>query len=112
MPKAKITYTMKVTNLQQAGDDSGTVTMASFTVEGNDGDHVASVSYSVNLLPPAKGAPFVALEDVTQEQAVEWTTAALEAPGKIGIKGVQEEIYALLMAQKKPQAKPVALPWL
>jgi len=110
MAKPKVNYEMKINSLQQSAD--GTVVMSNFTLTGNDGTHAASVTYSVNLLPPAEGKPFTPVDEITQEQGVQWTIDALNAPGKIGIEGAKEEVLRELMKQKAPQTKPAALPWL
>ena len=110
MAKPQVNYEMKINSLQQSAD--GTVVMSNFTLTGNDGTHVASVTYSVNLLPPVEGQPFTPVEQITQEQGVQWTIDALNAPGKIGIEGAKEEVLRELMKQKAPQTKPAALPWL
>ena len=62
--------------------------------------------------PPAEGQPFTPVEEITQEQGVQWTIDALNAPGKIGLEGAKDEVLRELMKQKAPQTKAVALPWL
>ena len=108
--KPTIAYEMKINSLQQSAD--GTVVMSNFTLTGKDGTHAASVTHSVGLLPPAEGKPFTPVDEITQEQGVQWTIDALNAPGKIGIEGAKEEVLRELMKQKAPQTKAVALPWL
>lgn len=110
MAKPTVKFEMKINSLQQSAD--GTVVMSNFTLTGNDGTHTASVTNSVNLLPPAEGQPFTPVDEITQEQGVQWTIAALNAPGKIGIDGAKDEVLCELMKQKAPQTKAVALPWL
>ena len=110
MAKPQVNYEMKINSLQQSAD--GTVVMSNFTLTGNDGTHTASVTHSINLLPPAEGQPFTPVEEITQEQGVQWTIDALNAPGKIGLEGAKDEVLRELMKQKAPQTKSVALPWL
>lgn len=110
MVKPTVKYEMKVNSLQQSAD--GTVVMSNFTITANDGAHLGSVTYSVNLLPPVAGKPFTPVDEITQEQAVEWSKAALNAPGKITLEGAKREALAELMKQKAPQTQAVALPWL
>lgn len=105
----KITW--KVTSLQKQdiGELKDVAVFASFTVTASEGDKTASVSYSVNLLPP-DAATFTALNTATEAQAIEWVQAGLNAPGKIGVAGVEEELAAKLAAQE-PVATAATLPW-
>lgn len=103
--------TWKVTSLQKQDIDNlkDVAVFAGFTATATEGDKTASVSYSVNLLPP-DAKSFTALNTVTEEQAVEWVKAGLNAPGKIGVAGVEEELAAKLAAQE-PVATAATLPW-
>jgi len=105
----KITW--KVTSLQKQDIDNlkDVAVFASFTATATEGDKTASVSYSVNLLPP-DAKSFTSLEQTTEAQAVEWVKAGLNAPGKIGVAGVEEELAAKLAAQE-PVATAATLPW-
>lgn len=105
----KITW--KVTSLQKQdiGNLKDVAVFASFTATAIEGDKTASVSYSVNLLPP-DAATFTALNTATEAQAIEWVQAGLNAPGKIGVAGVEEELAAKLAAQE-PVATAATLPW-
>ena len=103
--------TWKVTSLQKQdiGNLKDVAVFASFTATATDGDKTASVSYSVNLLEP-DAKSFTSLEQTTEAQAVEWVKAGLNAPGKIGVAGVEEELAAKLAAQE-PVATAATLPW-
>lgn len=103
--------TWKVTSLQKQDIDNlkDVAVFAGFTATATDGDKTASVSYSVNLLPP-DAATFTALNTATEAQAIEWVQAGLNAPGKIGVAGVEEELAAKLAAQE-PVATAATLPW-
>lgn len=105
----KITW--KVTSLQKQdiGNLKDVAVFASFTATAIEGDKTASVSYSVNLLPP-DAATFTALNTATEAQAIEWVQAGLNAPGKIGVAGVEEELAAKLAAQE-PVVTAATLPW-
>ena len=105
----KITW--KVTSLQKQDIDNlkDVAVFASFTATATEGDKTASVSYSVNLLEP-DAKSFTALNTATEAQAVEWVKAGLNAPGKIGVAGVEEELAAKLAAQE-PVATAATLPW-
>lgn len=103
--------TWKVTSLQKQdiGNLKDVAVFAGFTATATEGDKTASVSYSVNLLPP-DAATFTALNTATEAQAIEWVQAGLNAPGKIGVAGVEEELAAKLAAQE-PVATAATLPW-
>jgi len=105
----KITW--KVTSLQKQDIDNlkDVAVFSGFTATATEGDKTASVSYSVNLLPP-DAKSFTALNTVTEEQAVEWVQAGLNAPGKIGVAGVEAELAEKLAAQE-PVATAATLPW-
>jgi len=105
----KITW--KVTSLQKQDIDNlkDVAVFAGFTATAAEGDKTASVSYSVNLLPP-DAKSFTSLEQTTEAQAVEWVKAGLNAPGKIGVAGVEEELAAKLAAQE-PVVTAATLPW-
>ena len=103
--------TWKITHLQKQDIDNlkDVAVFASFTATATEGDKTASVSYSVNLLPPDSKS-FTALNTVTEEQAVEWVKAGLNAPGKIGVAGVEAELAEKLAAQE-PVVTAATLPW-
>ncbi len=103
--------TWKVTSLQKQdiGNLKDVAVFASFTATAIEGDKTASVSYSVNLLPP-DAKSFTALNTVTEEQAVEWVKAGLNAPGKIGVAGVEAEL-AEKLAEQEPVVTAATLPW-
>lgn len=96
--------TWKVTTLQKQdiGNLKDVAVFASFTATATEGDKTASVSYSVNLLPP-DAKSFVALSDLTPEEkqaiAVEWVQAAMAQPDKTDI--------AAELAQKLVEQEPV-----
>lgn len=103
--------TWKINSLQKhdIGKLKDVAVFASFTATATEGDKTASVSYSVNLLEP-DAKSFTSLEQTTEAQAVEWVKAGLNAPGKIGVAGVEEELAAKLAAQE-PVATAATLPW-
>lgn len=105
----KITW--KINSLQKQDIDNlkDVAVFAGFTATATEGDKTASVSYSVNLLEP-DAKSFTSLEQTTEAQAVEWVKAGLNAPGKIGVAGVEEELAAKLAAQE-PVATAATLPW-
>ena len=84
----KITW--KITSLQKQDIDNlkDVAVFAGFTATATEGDKTASVSYSVNLLPP-DAKSFVALSGLTPEEkqamAVEWVKAAMAQPDKTDV---------------------------
>ena len=84
----KITW--KITSLQKQdiGSLKDVAVFAGFTATATDGDKTASVSYSVNLLPP-DAESFVVLQDLSPEEkqamAVEWVKAAMAQPDKTDV---------------------------
>ena len=104
-----ITWKINSLQKQDIGKLKDVAVFASFTATATEGDKTASVSYSVNLLPP-DAKSFTSLEQTTEAQAVEWVKAGLNAPGKIGVAGVEAELAAKLAAQE-PVATAATLPW-
>lgn len=104
--------TWKVTSLQKQdiGALKDVAVFAGFTATATEGDKLASVSYSVNLLPPDAEA-FTALNKATEAQAIEWVKAGLNAPGNIGVAGVEAELAAKLAEQDASVTTAAALPW-
>lgn len=82
--------TWKVTSLQKQdiGNLKDVAVFASFIATATKGKHTASVSYSVNLLPP-DAKTFVALSNLSPEEkqamAVEWVKAAMAQPDKTDV---------------------------
>ena len=95
--------TWKVTSLQKQdiGNLTDVAVFASFTATATEGDKTASVSYSVNLLPP-DAKSFVALSDLSPEEkqakAIEWVKAAMAQPDKTDV--------AAELAQKLAEQAP------
>ena len=104
-----ITWKINSLQKQDIGKLKDVAVFASFTATATEGDKTASVSYSVDLLPP-DAKSFTALGQTTEAQAVEWVKAGLNAPGKIGVAGVEAELAAKLAAQE-PVATAATLPW-
>lgn len=98
----KITW--KITSLQKQDIEKlkDVAVFAGFTATATEGDKTASVSYSVNLLPP-DAKSFVALSDLSPEEkqvlAVEWVKAAMAQPDKTDV--------AAELAQKLAEQEPV-----
>jgi hypothetical protein len=83
-------------------------TAVHWTASKTDGDYTASAYGSLGL--PAKDPSdptFVAYEDITEAQAIEWTLAAM---GEEAVAALEAGLDAQIEAQKNP---PVVsgLPW-
>lgn len=87
--------------------EPNTVVMSNFTILGDDAGITSSVTYSVNLLP-ADPANFTPFDQITQEQAIQWTQAAL---GADRVAAMEAEVQAQIDAQKVPEPQPAPLPW-
>lgn len=97
-------YNWTVNGLQVMNTpEPGTVVMSNFTI-AKDGQ---SVSYSVNLLPANPGN-FTPFDQITQEQAVQWTQEAL---GPERVADMEGEVDALIAQAAVPQPEPAPLPW-
>ena len=80
-----------------------TVVMSNFTI-AKDGQQV---NYSVNLLP-ANPDDFTPFSDITQEQALAWTQAAL---GPDRVAAMENEVDMLIAQAAVPTPQPAPLPW-
>lgn len=88
--------------------EPNTIEMSSFTVSDTQNGISGSVTYSVNMIPVATGAPFTAYSDVTEDQAIEWTKGAL---GVKRVAAMEQEVQLQIASQtiETPQIAP--LPW-
>lgn len=80
-----------------------TVVMSNFTI-AKDGQ---SVNYSVNLLP-ASPENFTPFDQITQEQALQWTQEAL---GPDRVTAMENEVDVLIAQAAVPTPQPAPLPW-
>jgi len=80
-----------------------TVVMSNFTIS-KDGQQV---NYSVNLLP-ANPDDFTPFDQITQEQALAWTQAAL---GESRVTAMENEVDMLIAQAAVPTPQPAPLPW-
>ena len=105
----KITW--KINSLQKQDIDGlkNVAVFAGFTATATEGNKTSSVSYSVNLLPH-DAESFTPLDKVTEADAVEWVKASLNAPGKIGVEGVENELAEKLSVQEQTTVS-AELPW-
>jgi len=80
-----------------------TVVMSNFTIS-KDGQNV---NYSVNLLP-ANPDDFTPFDQITQQQAIDWTQAAL---GPERVAAMENEVDILIAQAAIPTPQPAPLPW-
>lgn len=80
-----------------------TAVMSNFSIS-QDGQ---SVTYSVNLLP-ADASNFTPYANITEEQAIQWTQAAL---GANRVAAMEKEVDELIAKAQIPTPQPAPLPW-
>ena len=80
-----------------------TVVMSNFTIAKLG----QQVNYSVNLLP-ANPEDFTPFDQITQEQALAWTQAAL---GESRVTAMENEVDMLIAQAAVPTPQPAPLPW-
>jgi hypothetical protein len=83
------------------------VTMSNFTISDEQDGLTGQVSYSLNLLP-ADQQNYTPYNQVTQDQAIQWTK---DAAGAARIADWEKEVQELINAQKIPTPQPAPLPW-
>jgi hypothetical protein len=83
-------------------------TTAHWTASKTDGDYTASAYGSIGLPAKEPSDPtFVAYEDITEAQAIEWTLAAM---GEEAVAALEAGLDAQIEAQKNP-VSATGLPW-
>ena len=104
-----ITYTWKVTGLmvQNEGDLEKVAVMSNFSISGTDGEYTGQVSYAVNLLQP-DAENFTQYDDITEEQALQWTQSAL---GEDRVSAMEQEVADQIAKAAIPVPQPAPLPW-
>lgn len=86
----------------------GVVMTAHWTAAKTDGDYTASAYGSLGLSAKDPSDPtFVAYEDITEAQAIEWTLAAM---GEEAVAALKASLDAQIEAQKHP-VKASGTPW-
>lgn len=99
-----MSYTWTITGLQVMNTpEPETVVLSSFMI-AKDGQ---SVSYTVQLLP-ADPENFTPYNQITQEQAIQWTQEAL---GPERVEAMQGEVDELIIQAQIPQPQAEPLPW-
>jgi hypothetical protein len=102
-------YTWNVNNLmvEDQGDLSQVVVLASFVIQGTDGTHTGQVNYSVNLLP-ANPSDFTPFNQITKEEAIQWVQESL---GTDRVTAMQAEVDAQIAQAAVPVPQSAPLPW-
>lgn len=97
-------YNWTINSLQVMDNpEPQTVVMSNFTIAKLG----QQVNYSVNLLP-ANPDSFTPFDQITQEQALEWTQAAL---GPERVTNMETEVDFLIAQAAIPTPQPAPLPW-
>ena len=104
-----ITYTWKVTGLmvQNEGDLEKVAVMSNFSISGTNEEYTGQVSYAVNLLAP-DAENFTQYDDITEEQALQWTQSAL---GEDRVAAMEQEVANQIAKASIPVPQPAPLPW-
>ena len=112
-----ITYTWTIQALLVDNNpEPNTAVLSNFSINGVDDEgHTGNVSYSVNLLPPDPN-DFTPYDQVSQEQAIQWTKEALDAtgPNEQGLyrtQAMELEVADQIAASYIPTPQPAPLPW-
>lgn len=80
---------------------------ACFDVKGSDGDLQGFAQSDVSFGSPDP-AKFTPIEQVTKEQAVAWTKAALGSR----VKEFEDRVIEQIERQRTPQPQSIVLPWM
>ena len=81
--------------------------MSNFSINGTDGEYTGQVSYAVNLLQP-DAENFTQYDDITEEQALQWTQSAL---GEDRVSAMEQEVADQIAKAAIPVPQPAPLPW-
>lgn len=106
-----ITYTWSVTGLEviNEGDLQNVAIISYFSCDGEDEGGIKGQARSdVRLLPPDP-ADFTDIDNVTEQQAADWTLAAL---GESGVERYEEMVKQQIEGQYLPKPRSVELPWM
>lgn len=104
-----INYTWKVTKFEviDEGPLSDVAVISYFECLGEEDGLKGNASSDVRLLPPDPGN-FIPLDNVTSDEAIGWTLAALGDRAKV----YEEMVRAQIEGQKLPTPRAVELPWM
>ena len=104
-----ISYTWKVTKLEviDEGPLSDVAVISYFECNGEEDGLKGMAGSDVRLLPPDP-SDFTPLDDITAQQAVDWTIVALGDRALV----YEEMVTQQIEGQKLPQPRAVELPWM
>lgn len=104
-----ISYTWKVTKFEviDEGPLSDVAVISYFECNGEEDGLKGMAGSDVRLLPPDPDN-FVPLDDVTADEAVAWTLAALGERAQV----YEEMVLQQIEGQKLPRPRAVELPWM
>jgi len=104
-----ISYTWKVTKFEviDEGPLSDVAVISYFECNGEEDGLKGMAGSDVRLLPPDP-SNFTPLDNITAQQAVDWTLAALGDRAKV----YEEMVTQQIEGQKVQQPRAVELPWM
>jgi hypothetical protein len=106
-----ITYTWAVTGLEvvNEGDLSNVAIISYFVCNGEDETGLKGQAGSDTHLLPPDPSDFTDINNVTAQQAIDWTLAAL---GEDGVNRFETMVAQQIEGQKLPKPTFVELPWM
>ena len=106
-----ITYTWTVNQLEvvNEGDLQNVAIISYFTCSGEDENGLKGQANSDTRLLPPDPSDFTDINNVTAEQAVDWTLAAL---GEEGVDRYQTMVEQQIEGQMLPKPEFIELPWM
>lgn len=106
-----ITYTWSVTGLEviNEGDLQSVAIISYFLCNGEDENGIKGQAGSDTRLLPPDPNNFTSINDVTAQQAVDWTLAAL---GEAGVNRFETMVQQQIEGQYLPKPSFVELPWM
>ena len=104
-----ISFTWKVTKFEviNEGPLNDVAVISYFECDGEENGLKGNAGSDVRLLPPDP-SHFTPLDDITAQQAVDWTLAALGDRAKV----YEEMVTQQIEGQKEQKPKAVELPWM
>lgn len=98
-----ITYNWSVANTERNLSDGG-ITVIHWRCTGVDGDYTASAYGTTGHTPDADADGFIAYDNVTEANAIEWTKAELD------VDAIEQAIADKIAAEQNPTTA-AGVPW-
>ena len=98
-----VTYTWSVANTERNLSDGG-ITIIHWRCTGVDGDYTASSYGTTSHTPDADAEGFIAYDNVTEADAIEWAKAQLDADA------IEQAIADKINAEQNPTTG-AGVPW-